>query len=456
MVEMKFKVLFLNSIGRVCSSHFSMRMSDLSGLVLLAFLFLFTAGCHKDDDSSGNNSYGTYSQSSGTVIMNSQTFYSANTDISAVKVTGGSFGLTTSLVTSSSNSSSVENSSFYGLNAVMLAYSESGAAEINSSGNKISSSGTGANGMFAYGKAKITTTGDKIDLTGAGSHAIMCSGGGIISVLNDTALTSGENSSTIATDKGGGTITVIGGIYASGGANSAAIYSTGTISCGNAALTANGAEALVIEGSNKITLNNCVVKSNFDKWGSLLYKSMSGDASGADGYLTITGGSFTYTGKKGGMFYNTNSTAHYTLTGVTLANSCDTLIRCIKGSWGASTASAGGITNFVADGQTMSGLIHVDSYSKVYLSLKNTSSFTGAINKSNTGNLVTLTMDYTSKWALTASSYINGLITNPGISGTSVWNITGNGFNVYYKSGSNPSLGGLTYSLANGGQLIPY
>jgi hypothetical protein len=435
------------------SVHLSGSAIKVSGVVLIACLGFGISGCKKDTTT--GESYGVYSQSSGNVLENDQTLVSSKPDISAVKVTGGTFGLTTSILSSSGNSSSTDNSNAFGLNAVMLAYGELDSAKIQSSGNKISSTGTGSSGIFAYGKALITTTGDNLTQSGEYSHAIMSSGGGAIKVLNDTALTSGANSSAIATDKGGGTITILGGKYITSGSNSAAVYSTGTIRCSNATLTATGAEALVIDGSNKIELVSCIVKSTFDKWGSLLFQSASGDVNTVQGYLTMTGGSFTYTGKKGGMFYNTNSTANYSLSGVTLTNSCDTLIRCVRGTWGVSPSSGGGITNFIADGQTMAGLIHADTYSKITISLKNSSAFTGAINNSNSANLVNLTMDYTSKWTLTATSHINGLLSDPLISGSSVSNITGNGFNVYYKSSSNPSLGGLSYVLVNGGQLIP-
>lgn len=440
-----------------------LKMTKLVVFLLgLTFMLVSFSNCKKDSSDNSSSSSdtitnaSTYSQSSGNNSRTGQHYTSSTTDLSPVKVTGGTFSLSSSTVTSSGNSSSNDNSSFYGLNAVILAYASSGSAVINSSNNTISSTGTGANGIFAYGSSSITTTGDKLTMTGGGAHAIMCSGGGSITVTNDTAETSGGSSSNIATDRGGGTITVTGGTYISHGSNSAAIYSTGVITCTNATLTATGAEALVIEGSNKIILNNCTVKCTYSKWGSLLYQSMSGDANGVDGILTITGGSFTYTGTAGGMFYNTNSTAHYTLNGVTLANSCDTLIRCIKGSWGGSSASSGGITHFTAQNQVLAGLIHVDANSQAYITLQDASAFTGAINKSKSAKLVTLTMDSNSTWTVTADSYINGLLTDPGISGTTVSNITGNGHNVYYSSSANSALGGLTYDLASGGQLIPY
>ena len=273
----------------------------------------------------------------------------------------------------------------------------------------VTSSGTGANGIFAYGTASITTSGDKFSMTGDGGHAIMCSGGGTIVVKNDSAITSGASSSTIATDRGGGTITVTGGVYKAYGSRSAAIYSTGVITCTDATLITTGAEALVIEGANHITLNNCTVKCTFDKWGSLIYQSMSGDASGTDGYLTMTGGSFTYTGTAGGMFYNTNSTAIIALNGVTLVNSCDTLVRCIKGSWGASTASSGGITDLTVTGQTMTGLIYVDASSSLSLTLNSSSAYTGRINTANLAGSAKVTIDSSSTWTLTGDTYLTSL-----------------------------------------------
>ncbi len=406
----------------------------------------------------GSTSYtlaGTYTLNGGSAAKTGETITSSTTDQSAVYVlNSGILSLTNCTISTSGSSSSNDNSSFYGLNAGALATS---AGQITLTGCTITTTGSGANGVFAYGTASITSTNDKYTMTGGGAHAIMCSGGGTITVDNDTAVTSGGSSSNIATDRGGGTITVNGGSYTSNGNNSAAIYSTGIITCTDATLIANGAEALVIEGSNKIILNNCTVKCTYNKWGSLLYQSMSGDAAGVDGYLTMTGGSFTYTGTAGGMFYNTNSTAHYTLNGVSLVNSCDTLIRCIKGSWGGSSASSGGITNFVAKNQILSGLIHVDADSKAYITLQDTSVFTGAINKANIANTATLTLDASSKWIVTATSYLSTLSDVSGISGTSITNITGNGFNVYYDAtlSVNSALGGKTYSLVNSGVLAP-
>lgn len=54
----------------------------------------------------------TYSQTSVTVTKSGQKYNSTTTDLSAVKVTGGTLNLESSDVSSSSNTSSSDNSSF--------------------------------------------------------------------------------------------------------------------------------------------------------------------------------------------------------------------------------------------------------------------------------------------------------------------------------------------------------
>ena len=195
-------------------------------------------------------------------------------------------------------------------------------------------------------------------------------------------------------------------------------------------MTASGAEAIVIEGANKAILNNCTTKSSYNKWGALIYQSASGDASGTTGSLTISGGTFTYTGTSGGMFYNTNDSDYVYLTGVTLSNSCDTLVRCIKGSWGGSSATSGGCTHLVCSGQTVKGLIHADANSKVYLTLKSSSAFNGRINTSNSANLASVTIDSSSSWTLTGNTYLSSLYD----ADTSYSNITANGYKLYVNN----------------------
>jgi len=73
----------------------------------------------------------------------------------------------------------------------------------------------------------------------------MVSGSGTIKATNVTASTKGSNGAVIATDRGGGTITVSGGSYSASGVDSPGIYSTGSIKVTGAAVKATGAEAAV-------------------------------------------------------------------------------------------------------------------------------------------------------------------------------------------------------------------
>jgi uncharacterized protein (TIGR03437 family) len=131
-------------------------------------------------------------------------------------------------------------------------------------------------------------------------------------------------------------------------------------------------------------------------------------------------------------------------------------LNAAAGSWGT-TGSNGGTVILTADGQIMTGDMVIDNISSLTLTMKNASSLTGAINAANTASAANLTLDSTSKWSLTADSYVTAFSDASGISGSSVTNISGNGHNVYYSSSlsANSSLGAKTYSLVNGGYLLP-
>lgn len=70
------------------------------------------------------------------------------------------------------------------------------------------------------------------------------------------------------------------------------------------------------------------------------------------------------------------------------------------------------------------------------------------------GTGAALTLDSTSWWTVTADSTLTTL-TGAVISGSTITNITGNGHTVYYDKSTNTALGGKTYTLAGGGQLVP-
>ncbi len=380
---------------------------------------------------------GAYTLNGGTASKTGTSFTASGTDESGVLVeNGGVLTLTDATLSTTGASKSSDESSFYGLNSGLLVY-KSGKATI--SGGTHSTTGLGANTIFAYGSsASIKVANATVKASGAYSHGLMASGGGTITASDTTVVTLGHNSAALATDRGGGTITFTGGELATAGADAPLIYSTGTITATNTTGTAGTAEAVVVEGSNSVTLTNSTLTGH--KNGVMLYQSFSGDAQVGTSQFTMTGGSLT--GVTGDAFLVKNTKATVVLKdGAKISAGSGNLI----------DATGKGILTFTASGETLTGDIVTDSTSSATVILNGGTTLTGKVNKA------ALTLDSTSKWTVTANSTLSTLSDAAGISGTTITNIVGNGHNVYYdkSAATNSYLGGKTYTLAGGGELIP-
>ena len=234
-----------------------------------------------------------------------------------------------------------------------------------------------------------------------------------------------------------------------------AIYSTGNISVINGTYSATGAESAVIEGANTITLTNSTLTSSLEnKWGVMIYQSMSGDAEGTQGTFSMAGGELANTARTGPLFYVTNSTGIINLDTVTVTANSGELINASAGRWGK-TGSNGGNVILTTNGQSLTGSITADAISTISLTLQNGSAYKGAINSEKTARQIDLFLDSSSIWNVTGDSYLTSLQDASGISDSSITNINGNGYNVYYDSAACPNLGGKIYTLNGGGSLAP-
>jgi hypothetical protein len=411
------------------------------------------SGSGSATDTSGSIS-AAYTQTGGTETKTGGTYTASDTDQSAILVTGGgSLTLAGATITTGGDTSSNDQSSFYGLNAAVLA---NDASQITLSDSSITTSGTGANGAFAEGSgSSVTLSQVTIDATGDGGHGVMATNGGMLTLTDVDMTTAGKNSGAIATDRGGGTIVATGGTVTTSGQDSPGIYSTGDITVSNGTISASGAEVAAIEGANSITLVDTDLSSSMaDKWGVMIYQSMSGDAQGTRGVFTMSGGSLANTAATGPLFYVTNSTGVITLKGVQVTAASGTLLQAAAGRWGNS-GSNGGTVLLTAEGQTLVGDMTADDISSITATLQNGSALTGAINAAHTAQAVNLTLDGSSTWTVTADSYLTCLSDPDGISGTAINNITGNGHTVYYDASACPALGGQTFTLNDGGTLQP-
>jgi hypothetical protein len=418
----------------------------LGSLMVLAMIF---TSCGSETPDGSTTGTGAYSQSGGTVTKSNQTITASEEDESAVGITNsGVFTLTDSTVSKSGDTSSMDDSSFYGLNAAILA--ESGS-EITLSNVTIATTGSGANGVFATGEGSIIDlTNVTIDCTNTGAHGVDATMAGILNLMNVDITTAGNGASAaIATDRGGGTITVIGGTVTTSGTKSPPIYSTGEITVTDATMEATNSEAVAIEGKNSVTLTDTTISGATD-WGVLIYQSMSGDAEVGTGDFTMTGG--TLTAEEGPLFYTTNTQAVINLEGATLVNPSGVLLKASAGDWGTS-GSNGAVVTFTADSETLNGNIVCDGISTVDLTLKNSTTLEGSINAEHTAQSIALTLDGTSVWEVAGDSYLTSLTD----ADMTLANIHSNGHTVYYDASdsANDWLNGETHDLPGGGELTP-
>jgi len=369
---------------------------------------------------------GAYTVSDGETVTGG-TYTSTNDDENAIRAEGDVTATLENVTVqkTSGSASSSDASSFYGLNAAILALDN---ATLSIDGGTVTATAEGANGVFAYDGATINITGTVVDVSGGNAGGIEVAGGGTMYATDLTV--NATVKAAIRSDRGGGTMVVDGGTYTTTGSSGApAIYSTADITASNATLTANDSEALVIEGLNSITLVDCDVTGNMGGTYSktdtannvhnvMLYQSMSGDAEQGTSTLTITGG--TLVSKNGDMFYVTNTSSVIKLSGVELTLADDTYLLNVAGNtsergWGTAGAN-GGTCEFDLSGQTVTGDILVDSISELTMSIADSSTYTGAIDSDGTeAAALSVTLDSTSKWILTGDSYVtefNGDMSN--------------------------------------------
>ncbi len=376
-----------------------------------------------------------------------ETYVSSKSDESALIIaTSDAVTVENPSVTKTGDSDGGDACSFYGLNAAVLV-KDGAAAEIT--GGTVTSDAKGANAVFCYGGnggrngaggdgTTLTIKNTVIRTSGDGSGGIMTTGGGITLAENLDVVTEGCSSAAIRTDRGGGTVWVTGGTYETNGLGSPAIYSTAEIHVSGAELLSNLSEGICIEGLNSVELTDCELTANNTKCNGnatfldsiMIYQSMSGDAASGTSHFTMTGG--TLTSKSGHVFHVTNTSAVITLSGVTIVNedSENVLISVCDDGW----SGAGNKAELNASGQKLSGAVLVGENSELSLNLTNGSSFEGFVDGSITNakgetvsteaGTVSVTLDESSSWTLTADSYVSEF-------NGSAANVVSNGFTLY-------------------------
>ena len=372
---------------------------------------------------SGVDSYDAANEYSSDETVSDTTLESTGTDENAALVSNGAEVTFSNdaISRTSSDSQGGDNSSFYGVGAAVLA--TDGTAYVK--GSTVTTDSKGGAGLFAYGDGTVYAADTDITTQQDTSGGIHAAGGGKLYAWDLNVETNGESSAAIRSDRGGGTMVVDGGTYTSNGVGSPAVYCTADIAVNNAELTANGSEAVCIEGLNSLRLYNSNLTGNMSDddqndttWTVILYQSMSGDSEVGNSTFQMDGG--TITSKNGGLFYTTNTECTIALKDVDITYNDDSefFLQCTGNNnqrgWGQSGAN-GSDCNFTADSQDMKGNVIWDSISDLDFYMTNGSTLEGAFvnDESNAGNggdgYCNVVIDKDSTWTVTGDSTITSL-----------------------------------------------
>ena len=386
------------------------KKSILSAVFCLAAMF---AMAQPPSDNSPTYPQGaTFTLSNGSTVTKSGESLSSSTQYyNVIQVTSGTLNLTGCSFTKTGDGSSGDNSSFYGNNSTVYAGAASSTnyqsttagsgATINITNCTITSSSQGANAVFATNGATINVDGVTITNNSSVSRGLHATYGGIINASNVNITTNEATSSTIATDRGGGTVTVNGGTATANGSKSAVIYSTGTMSATDLTGTSSQGEIAVIEGDNSIVMTDCDMTSGSSERGLLMMQSGSDDASGVNPVMTITGTSLTMTDNSAPLLeVATCVNATCTLDGCTLTVPSGVIMYVMDDSQWSTSGAIGNL--ILANGD-----------------------YTGTV-KQDDGYTANVTVQSSATWNLTANTTVTTLVNN----GT----INCNGYTLTYTS----------------------
>lgn len=304
-------------------------------------------------------------------------------------------------------------------------------SQINVSSSRLNANSEGSNAILATDGATVYANDDAITTSAGNSRGLDATYGGTIVANKMDISTQGDHSASVATDRGGGDISLTDSSLQTAGSGSPLLYSTGDIEVNNVTGTATGSQIVGMEGLNTILINNSTLESTItDKTASdpiadgiIIYQSTSGDAESTTGEAAsfqAANSTLRSAISSGSMFYLTNTTASIVLSNTTLDfdSSAANLLQAEgndSNGWG--TAGSNGATvTLTGIGQTLRGTISADTISSVTAYLTEGSIWTGAAtiieNASATSTSdapISVDVDGTSTWVVSADSTLTNL-----------------------------------------------
>ena len=363
------------------------------------------------------------------VSADGETYEATETDQNAALVQdGGVITLTNVSLVKSGDDTNGDNCNFYGVNSILLAVGEDSTAIISDS--SLSATSEGSNGIFATDSATVYATSISISTTSDNSRGLDATYGGTIIASDVTIDTEGSHCASIASDRGGGYISVSDATLSTAGSGSPLLYSTGDIEVNNVIGTATGSQLCGMEGLNTILINNSTLTSTVTTAtasdpianGIIIYQSTSGDAEASTGETAtfqVANSTLTSAIESGSMLFFTNTSADVVLYNTVLDFDSDAANLILAtgndcNSWG--TAGSNGATvKVTAIEETLSGDVEVDTISSVDYYLTDGTTWTGAtvISENETDSTVdeplSLSIDSTSTWIVTEDCEVSNL-----------------------------------------------
>ena len=148
---------------------------------------------------------------------------------------------------------------YSGSYSVSLTVGEDSTAVID--GTDITASSSGSNGVFTtdFGTALVNDT--SIETMADNSRGLDATYGGTILANKITADTQGGHSAIVATDRGGGSISLADATLSTAGSGSPLLYFTGDIQVNNVSGTSSGSQIAGMEGLNTILIKDSTSES---------------------------------------------------------------------------------------------------------------------------------------------------------------------------------------------------
>lgn len=352
----------------------------------------------------------------------------------ALAQNGGSLTITNGSLEKRGSDTNGDNCNFYGINSIILSVNEKSVVKVSDS--SLTADSTGSNAIFATDGATVYANNNTVVTSASNSRGLDATYGGTV-IGNLMAIsTAGDHCAALATDRGGGNISLTNSTLFTAGSGSPLLYSTGNVQVDNVTGTATGSQIAGMEGLNTILIKNSELTSEVTKAtasdpvanGVIIYQSTSGDAEASTGETAefeVENSTLSSAIEEGSMFYLTNTAANVVLKNTELdfdseAANLLTIAGNDANNWGTPGQNGADVT-FTGLDQELKGNIDVDTISSLDFYLLDGSSYTGATSISDNADAtetndspMTMNVSSDSTWTVTEDSTVSNLYVEDG------------------------------------------